>query len=116
MPLLIGLQYTLDAFQAAQSLKEWSPISRYIIRYFLPQVRRIDQLHKAAANLIGPLVRERLDRGKSDHLAETIDSIDVRSILNLRLIFTVVHTDPLLHSGLQMPSRLHKKKKLNSTP
>ena len=56
----LSILYTLHAFVSAIAVRGWHPWLRPVVKYFLPEVRQVWQDFSRAAQMLAPVVKQRL--------------------------------------------------------
>jgi hypothetical protein len=75
-------QYTRDVVQAALALRKWRPFLRPIVKYFIPQVKRVWADNTQATNMLQPIVKQRMLDEKFEGYEKPIDAIEwIRDLL-----------------------------------
>jgi len=75
-------QYTRDVVQAALALRKWRPFLRPIVKYFIPQVKRVWAGNTQATNMLRTIVKQRMLDEKFEGYEKPIDTIEwIRDLL-----------------------------------
>ncbi|KAI1878121.1 hypothetical protein JX265_002489 [Neoarthrinium moseri] len=103
-----AITYTVDLFTAIGKLKQWSPWTRPIGQYFIPELKSIKQKRKQARAWLAPVIAERrklMKEGKElpddmlqwmmNKSAEFNISDDDLSLIQLNLSLAAIHTTTL---------------------
>jgi cytochrome P450 len=109
--LKISVTYTRDAFAAATRVRTWKSSIRWIVKYFLPEIRRMSAHNAKASSLIGKILQQRaIDekdasyekprdalQGVQDALPEKKrGDIQMHTDMSLGLIAAAIHTTSAL--------------------
>ena len=97
------IEFTGDSFLAAQRLKDFPALVRQLVKFFIPEVKKIFQHFALADSIISPILSERstLSQEKKTESADLIqwmfDNKEHRtnktiSHINLHVAFAAVHT------------------------
>ena len=65
----ITQKYTVESFMAIRALRQWHPIWRPVIHWFLPECRALRATLAEARSIIAPVIQERRDRTRKTRAA-----------------------------------------------
>lgn len=103
-----SINYTVDLFHAISELKKWSPWTRFIGQYFVPELKTVFEHRKKAKQFLAPIIHERrqlMARGEelpddmlqwmlNKSTAEDLSDADLAK-LQLGLSLAAIHTTTL---------------------
>lgn len=103
----ISVNYTRNLFQGAAKLRTWSLILRPLVKYFVPEIRRVWGYNRKAINLLAPIIQQKVKDREQEGYQKPFDSLewfrdalpdtkmnDIReiSLLSLALGAVSIHT------------------------
>lgn len=120
-----AINYTLDLIEAQQAVKQVRPILRPFLAPRLPEILRLRQREKAAAEYLQPIVQARRDAEANDPNWQKpddmlswfmnrrddygVDSTAKLAKLQLGIIFAAIHTTTMTTTNMQVsPSMVPK--------
>ena len=102
------INFTIDIFQGGQKLKEWNWMLRPIVQWIIPDMRRIREHHKKAAQYLEPTIKLRIAeeakpgyQKKNDAIQWLMDrsrkakgTVDPKEVAYYQLLFSfaAIHT------------------------
>ena len=54
-----SIHYTVDVFRAISELKKWSPWTRFVGQYFIPELKTVFEHRRKANEFLSPIIHER---------------------------------------------------------
>lgn len=103
-----SINYTIDVFRAISELKKWSPWTRFIGQYFVPELKTVFEHRRKAQEFLSPIIHERRQlMAKGEELPDdmlqwmlnksTEDELPDTALANLQLGLSLaaIHTTTL---------------------
>ncbi|KAF7540178.1 hypothetical protein G7054_g1529 [Neopestalotiopsis clavispora] len=124
-----AITYTVDLFTAIGKLKQWSPWTRFIGQYYIPELKSVDKHRRKCREFLAPVIAERRQQMKQGGempddmlqwmMQKTGDfklSDDELSLIILNLSLAAIHTTTIttisvLYDLVVRPDLVHELRK-----
>lgn len=73
--IALNVTYTRDVFKAAAKLREWKPILRPVVKYFIPEIRRVWENHTVATSILTPILLQKTVNSKQDSREKPVEAL-----------------------------------------